>query len=354
MKPLLVYPMTISDTTSRKLRNLSIICSFFIVAIHSKWPRIGFSGTVLRFLLPGVTSIAVPYFFLCSGFFLAGHVSEKGWWLRELKKRVSSLVVPYLAWAILFLFFSAICEAFRESHSNVEFLRVFFRKLTFDRWLFAIGTNPNGVPQLMTLWFIRCLLMFMIISPIIVFFVRHFCPLVLTVLFVIVLIHSSVTHVHMPNYDARGCWIYFFSLEGLWYFALGITQRLFPIANVNRSFSIVAAALAIVFLPSFIDNFPKINWIVLFSPIILLGFYNAVSNKVWPHWLVSCAFPVYLIHMFFNWVFASVLTRIYGSCFSPPAPVALYFLLVSTCSICTSLAIRRFTPRLGKVLFGGR
>lgn len=40
--------------------------------------------------------MTVPYFFMASEFFLAGHMEEPGWYPREMKKRFRSLVEPYV------------------------------------------------------------------------------------------------------------------------------------------------------------------------------------------------------------------------------------------------------------------
>ena len=53
------------------------------------------------FAEPGIGQCAVPFFFIASGFFLAGHMCETDWWNRECKKRVRMLLVPCLFVCIL-------------------------------------------------------------------------------------------------------------------------------------------------------------------------------------------------------------------------------------------------------------
>ena len=44
----------------------------------------------------GFCCLAVPFFFMVSGYFPARHFDETGWWIRETGMRMQSLPVPYL------------------------------------------------------------------------------------------------------------------------------------------------------------------------------------------------------------------------------------------------------------------
>ena len=63
------------------------------------------SWYVKQFIELGVTYISVPFFFAASGFFLAGNylTSEKitNTYIATIKKRVTSLLVPYFVWMML-------------------------------------------------------------------------------------------------------------------------------------------------------------------------------------------------------------------------------------------------------------
>ena len=68
-------------------------CCFHPLATLVRWIRgTGAMGA------HGLGKIAVPFFFLASGYFLAGHLDEDGWYGRKVKKRVFSLVIPLLLW----------------------------------------------------------------------------------------------------------------------------------------------------------------------------------------------------------------------------------------------------------------
>ena len=100
----MIARMAISAELSRRLQVFGFFNALLIVLIHSMpSPEFGSMKWWLTELLGryGLCRIAVPYFFVAAGFFVAGHVYEDGWYKREVHKRVSTLVVPYLLWVCI-------------------------------------------------------------------------------------------------------------------------------------------------------------------------------------------------------------------------------------------------------------
>ena len=136
----------IDSDTSNKMANMGFLCAIFIVLLHSG--------------CGGITSVAVPYFFLAAGYFLAGHFGEEGWWRREVCKRVRSLLVPMWIWGAVFLVTGLIFQwgirfVGYDYHGEVMAFS--------DRVLGCLGlrfTVNMGV-----LWFVRMLFILVVISP---------------------------------------------------------------------------------------------------------------------------------------------------------------------------------------------
>ena len=99
----------ISKSISNKMSNIGMFCMLIVVLIHITrgatidlarhigWERIIFGDTI--------GWVAVSSFFIMSGFFVAGHFEEPGWYWREVAKRIRSLVIPFFIWASLYLVF---------------------------------------------------------------------------------------------------------------------------------------------------------------------------------------------------------------------------------------------------------
>lgn len=87
----------IDISLSNKFRNMAFVCAVLIVFLHfpgGRWFRTVMSA--------GVPQIAVPYFFLSSGYFCVSHAGEREWWRAAMRKRVGSLLVPNLIQGFLF------------------------------------------------------------------------------------------------------------------------------------------------------------------------------------------------------------------------------------------------------------
>ena len=343
----------ISEETSRRIRNLGFLCSLFVVALHNSWPTNGaglFFGRIFHLVLGPA---AVPFFFAVSGFFLAGHFRDRCWWKQEIRKRIRSLVVPYFVWAILFLLFQASWDGFHAWSRGEPFNDTFFRGLYPSRWLSALGVDITRRPQLGVLWYMRCLMFFVVLSPWVFRGIQRIHPFGVILAFPVVCAYSTATKLHFPGSDPCGFFIYGVSLEGLWYFSLGSLLRIQPI-KIASSLQGMAVLVAVLFLAlhslDLTSRWP-VNSIVLSTPFVLLGLWICTPSTAWPSALVSCAFPIYLLHSFFNYAIAWMITRRGYSI--PPFP-GLSTVLVSASSILTALAIRRFTPRFGKIIFGGR
>ena len=96
--------MEISTAVSNKLRNISFICALLVVLIHVPSIENGLwlNDFALRWIKNGLSMIAVPVFFVISGFLLGRHIDEQGWYAKAVKNRVRSLVIPFFVLNILY------------------------------------------------------------------------------------------------------------------------------------------------------------------------------------------------------------------------------------------------------------
>ena len=106
---------------SYKIRFLSFLLMVFVVFLHSY--NLGYSEfqpgnnailnlnhIIQNYISQGITRIAVPLFFLISGifYFLKFDLTSKIF-LKKIKKRTKTLLIPYLLWSIIgFILFLAL------------------------------------------------------------------------------------------------------------------------------------------------------------------------------------------------------------------------------------------------------
>ena len=158
---------SITKQLSTRFANMAILCAMMVVAIHVlKRPQpFGTSAWWVRQVFgEGICRIAVPFFFFASGYFVANHFNESGWWRREVIKRLKSLMAPYLFWAIIGFLLVGFMLMTRNIMMDKPLLDGVFSP---SRIVSAMGLNPFHVPELRQLWYLRVLFIFTLLSPLI-------------------------------------------------------------------------------------------------------------------------------------------------------------------------------------------
>lgn len=161
----------ISRETSLKLANTAWLCAVLIVIIHTVLlGEVGTWGGYLFRLVTddGMCPAAVPFFFLTSGWLLGRHVGEAGWWRRELGKRVRTILVPFAILSVIG-FFGSNGAVIASRLMNGQGLAGVF---TVPGVLADFGLNPFDFPGHNVLWFLRVLMLFVLVSPVLVALIR--------------------------------------------------------------------------------------------------------------------------------------------------------------------------------------
>ncbi len=153
---------------------LKVLLTLMVIFVHSFSLVPACEGTVLydikvylSFIIPRV---AVPMFFIYSGyFFFKGKDFNLEIWRGKMKTRLRTLVVPFLLWSVIGAAFFLLLE---KSYRGIGFLEILNR--TF--WMNAY-TPSSSLPQwvgyeipkvttlMLPLWYVRDLILLMIVSP---------------------------------------------------------------------------------------------------------------------------------------------------------------------------------------------
>ena len=342
-----------------------------VVFIHSNILVVKIQGEMIRFdNWPFVTfimnlfstvfaDVCVPLFFFISGFlFFYNSNFTKETYLVKLKKRIKTLLVPYLIWnfvgfVLLLIYVHPKVLRFFPLLNNY---RVDIISFLSSFWVTNLPISMSGPanPINTPLWFIRDLMVLVVLSPIIWWLIKK-----TKVVFIIAL--------GLIWFFTLGQYIGFPGLchQSLFFFPLG---AYFGINQIN-----------------FVENIQKYSWLPLFY--IVLAIIDALSDKDYYHiihnseillgmaaavyvssyllkkgkiavndFLISASFFVYALHN----LFLGKMTKFVVMLTKPESPVfvlLIYFLMPAIAIlICLGLykAIKRYSPTLCTLLTGGR
>ena len=168
--------------SSERIRAISFVCALMVVAIHcTSIPKDWWRGTldmpcwivVLQtFGTDTVVRLAVPWFFVISGFFLIKNLEIPEytglvarvckiflWWRKSVGKRLLTLGIPYLLWNLIYYIFKLATGKY-----GFDLLHC-LSQLT--------GYDPYEVPACGQFWYVRCLLVYVVVAPVFVALFGH-------------------------------------------------------------------------------------------------------------------------------------------------------------------------------------
>ena len=236
---------------SQKIKRISFLLIIMVVFLHSYNIDIKQGGKVLvfakdwnwflqNFISNGLTRIAVPMFFLISGylFFLDQKFGLNEIWLK-IKKRFKTLVVPYLIWTLFGLLLYFTLQSIPQSQSF--FTKKLIKDYTVLEWLNAIFNEP--IPY--QLWFLKDLIVMVFLSPMIYFAIKNLRAVFLLTMF--------------------GFWLFnqdtvFLTSEALLFFSLGIYINI----QANKTIAIAPSKTVLLVM----------IWLGLLATKTALGFFN--------------------------------------------------------------------------------
>lgn len=151
---------------SARFANMSFISALMVIMIHILNRNIMPGSAVHYFsfvMHDGVCRVAVPFFFLAAGYFVARHLNDENYWKNEVTKRIKSLAIPFVAWCFIAF---CLCSMLIVFGNNISGSAWDAGLISFSRFLRSAGLNPFAVPELRQLWFVRVLFVFVLILPI--------------------------------------------------------------------------------------------------------------------------------------------------------------------------------------------
>jgi fucose 4-O-acetylase-like acetyltransferase len=338
------------DSTSSRIDILRFPLIVGVVFIHNYFTTVrlangsfgvaqnGFWVEFVRFFISqGVARVAVPLFFLISGylFFLGGWSQDK--FISKLKRRVHTLLIPYLFWNLATLLYHLIGEEIPQTKAFVTGLYI------QDLHTFSLFHNINAwlgiteiYPVSMQFWFIRDLMVLILFAPVIHFILAR--KPALPFLLVLFCFWSSLTG---PTFWQN-------ATEALFYFCLGsyLSQTERNVVYLDKFGSWISAIfLGLLILNSAFPDSP----FILRKVVIIFGVPSvwwlaglAARNAKWKSWLTElggASFFVFAAHEPLLTIFRKLSYKLFSPA-SGAAILALY-LLIPICLVALLVALHR-------------
>lgn len=332
-----------------KITLITFICSVFVVYIHaynlttygidSNSTGISLAVYTIEEYCSKVTHLAVPMFFFISGFLFFRNF-EIDMLFKKWKKRFFTVAIPYILWCTVYYIYNVMC-------TNLPIIRAHMNTNTVVKWSFPVGIDALWNNSYYTLWFLKNLIIFIAIAPIIWALIKeHFNHIPLG-LIMLVIIELLIEYGVFPRIELiQGLDIY---LVGGY---IGLNAEKF-LQCKNRTLTIVSMIFIILVL------LEKFKWWNLGIEIL---FFIAVwyALDFWEMrrplpWWMSITFFYYVAHD----ILLEALEKIFLISFGVNPVCALLDYMFMPCLVIGGLIIiayflQTYFPMVWKVLTGGR
>lgn len=362
---------------SQKFRFWSFVSMFLLVFVHAynlnisylqPWTMPGEPLTVTSFteywLANGIFRFRIPMLFIISGYLFA--LSDYKPYKERTKKRVRTLLYPYLAWSAVGLLLSFVLELFPYSRHVVAETHMLqideSRLLLHDYHWYEVLARWLFFPVSYQLWFIRVLLIYNIAYPALRWCVLH--PVARKIFFSIAVLLWIATFGFV-----------FFEGEGLLFFSLGIWMQktgfdidkpkkwLSPLVwfGIFLFFSVAKTLLAFgAYFPGAEPVLMLMHKLVVFSGLVAAWYgcdalVRWCMNRKWFVWLSAFSFMIYAVHaplvVYASKAIFLAISNWYGYRMLTFVLLPLVLILVS---VILGAMLRKWVPRFYGFLTGGR
>lgn len=356
-----------TSLTSRVIDFLRFPLIAGVVAIHATsltpdnlvGPTGGFDALV-RLVSWAIPGLCVPAFFLFAGylFYFGVDSFDSSLYLRKLRSRGKTLLIPYLFWNLLFFCVLYIAESLPELHAKYAFRTSFPGGSLVNLWFVESSRmSVATMPVVGQFWFIRDLMVCVVLSPLywwLIKHLRHFWILLLAV--------AWLADWCIPVVGYKG-----FSMISILFFCLGgwLAAERRDMVEISRSLVIVGwlwpiMIAAVIFLPDgrwhqFAYKLSVVTGII-FS--LNLAAWLVERKRVRPVALLSAStFFVFAFHA--PWGVA-LCRRVLVALFDPQTQLCygvVYVLNIAVTlgfSVLVYMLISRLTPRFCSFITGNR
>lgn len=285
--------------------------------------------------------IAVPTFFFISGYLFFYQIQSLSCdvYLKKLKRRVQTLLIPYLFWNMVVLVAFWFAHKLLPQYISQDFNNV--PSYTWVDYCRAFWDRPGVYPICYQFWFIRDLMVYCIVSPLIYWVIRHCSQYVCFAFLLIPFVYND--------------FIFYFCMGS--YFSI---RQIDVISFLQKfRYAYMPICLLSFVLQLFLeDEFWMHCFIWSGIPTVAYVAQALVLNgKKIPEWLTETSFWIYAVHGLPIVLLTTTVLPLFFRELSDLQCVILYLLsplcLVGICIIIYHI-LKIFVPRFLSVIIGNR
>lgn len=330
--------------------------SIDVSEIDGQFDQWEFVDSVMYFFSQVSPAVCVPLFFFISGF-LFFYNSDWGWYIYigKLKRRIRTLLVPYVIWNLVGFVVLMLRMNLKWAQSLSPSTNIYIDISTFLNCFFMIAPSESTPPFNFPLWFVRDLMVAVISSPLIYWFIKKF-----KLLFIIVLglvwFFQTFNFLHFPEASYQS--LFFFPLGA--YFSIhqidfiGITLRANWSIPVYLFFSFADLFCRNEIYRLYVHNIGILCGMLCF--VFIVSTLLVHQKFKMSEFLCETSFFVFVSHG----IIVTKIEKLLELVFVPQLPlVALlvyFFIPFLTISMCIVLycILKRVAPVSLRVMVGGR
>lgn len=335
--------MKISEPLSRQLATVTFVATVLVVMCHCDdfMPN---KDCLVRFLGGIFTDANVANFFFLSGFFVARHYAEKGWYREAIFGRLRTLGIPYLVWCLIYLGIYGCASLVGAYHPQADMFDV--------RRVFGVGLLTPPID--FALWYIKTLFYFIVVSPLF-FWLQNRYRVAFPIVVVAALVFKIFPVGSSPLFD------HCFNIVGFVCFLLGAEMAFH--SEVRNVFLRVGGMAGSVSLIAWIVGALCVNCLmgslklvlhplyVLFAVYCLQRIVACTSFRIGEAF-AKASFVIYASHLIILKLVSPLINNLIGG-----VPVLCFLILVAVSvlgGVVLTMALRKLSRPTLALLTGGR
>ncbi len=360
----------ISQAESRRIQILKIWLTILVLLWHADRTEVRFLGGDTLLMVPiwleGAKFVLSRVIARCSvpGFFFLAAVllyRKPFRWGDNMKKKVRSLVVPYLiinTFWVLFYFIGQSIPQTRQYFANQNKLVASWGIQEYLNAYLGLIPNSEGTaynPMVAPLWFVRDLFVLNLLAPMLKKIIDRF-PKVIFVLLVAMVVLDVNTHIFCLSTTALAyfCFGYYLVRSGK---HLTDADHI-PAVPLLLVYVLSGVLIGVAVYLQMAPMEPVVRFINVVSGFLVFfrfgtRFPSRVEKKVL--WVAQYSFPIYIFHEPALGMLQKLSVKFLDT--GAAAQAVTYFaapVVIFVCTLAFSAILQRFLPRLYALVTGGR